>query len=314
MSRRRVTRIGLAVTLSLMMVSMAAAESTNLVAYQEGAAGLSSPDYDWWYGCSPTSAGMMMGYYDLNSYGGLLYTNLVPGGPTEAQTYIGTTGWDALSNNAIASQEHVEDFYSAGYLGSGDDVDPSHSLNCLADFMGTSQDAAGNKNGSTAFYFQDNGAKFYAKDAWNYGVYSSDGMFGMYEYFLYAGYGSNEPQNEDNFYNQLVDTLGLNYGFTLADYKAEIDAGRVVLIHVEGHSMLGYGYDDSENILVYDTWDLGGGSMSWGGSYSGRDMFGVTCFEPYGGAAVPVPPTILLLGSGLLGLAAYGRRKVFRKN
>ena len=23
-----------------------------------------APDYEWWYGCSPTSAGMMMGFYD----------------------------------------------------------------------------------------------------------------------------------------------------------------------------------------------------------------------------------------------------------
>ena len=49
--------------------------------YQQGGiAKLEGPAYDWWYGCSPTSAGMMMGYYDRNGYGGLSYANLVRGG------------------------------------------------------------------------------------------------------------------------------------------------------------------------------------------------------------------------------------------
>ena len=29
-----------------------------------------APDYEWWYGCSPTAAGMLMGHYDINGYGG----------------------------------------------------------------------------------------------------------------------------------------------------------------------------------------------------------------------------------------------------
>jgi hypothetical protein len=32
-------------------------------------------------------------------------------------------------------------------------------------------------------------------------------------------------------------------GFTFADFVTEIDAGRPVLIQVEGHTMIGYGYD-----------------------------------------------------------------------
>ena len=33
-------------------------------------------DYDWWYGCSPTAAGMIMGHYDRNGYGTLNLDNL----------------------------------------------------------------------------------------------------------------------------------------------------------------------------------------------------------------------------------------------
>ena len=48
---------------------------------------LGGPAYDWWYGCSPTSAGMMMGYYDIHGYAGQSYANLVPGGTAENSTF-----------------------------------------------------------------------------------------------------------------------------------------------------------------------------------------------------------------------------------
>ena len=73
-------------------------------------------DYDWWYGCSPTSAGMMMGYYDINGYGGLNYDNLVPGGVAETSTFPSTPGtWEYLAQNATASSGHVTDFYAGGF-------------------------------------------------------------------------------------------------------------------------------------------------------------------------------------------------------
>ena len=76
-------------------------------------------DYSWWYGCSPTSAGMIMGFYDRNGYDGLSYSNLVPGGVAEATTYGGLPSY--LASAAIASAGNIADFYSGGYLASGDD-------------------------------------------------------------------------------------------------------------------------------------------------------------------------------------------------
>jgi hypothetical protein len=76
------------------------------------------PNYDWWYGCSPTATGMMVGYYDNKGY-----PNLVPGGLAELNSFPSTPGsWDYISQNAIASPRHVYDFYSGGYQASGDDV------------------------------------------------------------------------------------------------------------------------------------------------------------------------------------------------
>jgi len=260
-------------------------------------------DYAWWYGCSPTAAGMMMGYYDRNGYG-----NLVPGGVAESETYVGPpTGWGALANNTIASQGHVTDFYSGGYGASGDDLPgPWHSFNCLADFMGTSQDACGNWNGSTLFWWWTSGAPFTEANALATGVWSSCGMYGIGEYVDYAGYDTAVLYNQllpgvaDDIWGGQPNVLG----FTLEQYQAEIDAGRPVLIHIDGHTMLGYGYvGGTNNINVYDTWTLGGGTMTWGGMYASHLHYGVTVMT-----VIPAPGAILLGGLGV-GLVGWLRRR-----
>ena len=43
-------------------VSIAGADELGF--YAQSDVNLNGPSYGWWYGCSPTSAGMMMGYYD----------------------------------------------------------------------------------------------------------------------------------------------------------------------------------------------------------------------------------------------------------
>jgi hypothetical protein len=73
---------------------------------------------------------------------------------------------------------------------------------------------------------------------------------------------------------------GLTYGFTYDQYKAEIDAGRPVMIHVEGHTMVGLGYDDATNLMyIHDTWDYSTHTMTWGGTYSGMQHYAVTIVQ-----------------------------------
>lgn len=286
-----------------------------LEAGQYGAATLSnSPDYDWWYGCSPTAAGMMMGYYDRNGYDGLDYTNLVPGGVAELSNY-GNPG--ALANSAIASQGHIDDFWVGYGKSAPDDPDPLGSgrtipndFDCLADFMGTSQDSVGALDGGTWFYNWSNGAKFTAENADTQGVWNASGMYGIGEYVEYCGYDTVAK----GLYNQYIDTLGLTYGFTFADYKAEIDAGRPVMIHVVGHSMFGYGYDDpdpnidtDDEVLLHDTWSLGEHSMTWGGSYSGLAHRGVTVMEITGGDIIPEPASLAIWSLLCVLGFSYGR-------
>jgi hypothetical protein len=102
-----------------------------LVAEQLGGILSNAPDYNWWYGCSATSAGMMMGYYDIHGYDGLGYPNLVPGGTAELDTYpSGAPSGTYIAQAAIASDGHIADFW-IGYGSS--DPDPLASGRTLPD-------------------------------------------------------------------------------------------------------------------------------------------------------------------------------------
>jgi hypothetical protein len=305
----------LAITLSFLFNF---AEASTIGSSAQGTILSSAPDYEWWYGCSPTSAGMMMGYYDIKGYGGKSYSNLVPGRVAELTTFPST---DKLylyqAQYAIASPGYIQAFYRNAnstdyglrtlYFGvSGDDKPALHPTpDSLADYMGTSQDSVNSSNGSTWFYYFTNGSKFYATDAFNYSVWQQDGMFGMYEYVNAMGYAA--PMG--NFYTQLTDNQA-SLGFTFADYMAEIDAGRVVMIQVEGHSMFGYGYGPDNTVYLHETWVEGQDWMTWGGSFQGMTMWGVTAFMPSGGTTVPEPFTLLLLIPGLSAIVVLRRKLV----
>jgi len=269
----------------------------NINAHQVSGQLLQTPNYDWWYGCSPTSAGMMMGYYDRNGY-----SNLVKGGIAELDTYPSTFGsWNHLAQYAIASVNHVNDFYVNGYMGSGDDTPTGRSFDCLADFMGTSQDNlsttfGGNTNGGTTFFNYNNNQPLYSSDLESLGFdyYNMSGMYGIKEFVEDSGYAI------ELIYNQYISGYNGNPdGFTLAEYQAEINAGHPVMIGVEGHSMLGYGYVNGTDIInVFDTWDPHGqnpGTMTWGGAYPHGDdslqHYAVTVVH-----FVPEPTSIVIFG------------------
>jgi hypothetical protein len=138
--------------------------------------------------------------------------------------------------------------------------------------MGTNQSQLSNTDGSTTFYFDPTGAPLndYTAPAGH-----RDGCHGLKLFVASRGY---TVQSSGNF-NQYIQGQGSNpaLGFTFANFKAEIDAGRPVLIQVAGHTMLGYGYDDTgSTIYIHDTWDYLNHSMTWGGTYSGMQHYGVT--------------------------------------
>ncbi len=245
------------------------------------------PALDWSYGCSATAAAMMAGYYDRTGYSGM-YTGPENEGvfPLPIDDSIwGSTSWpdgtqpvtcmecplsathDEVDERSIYG--HVDDYWT-GYGNSGDDPFDGwwteHTQgDCTADYMGTNQDYWNNIDGGTTFYNYTNGAPLYDfTDCEGYTPRKRDGCRGLRLFLESRGYTVIQNYNQYRYgYN------GNTLGFTFAQFQSEIDAGRPVLIHVTGHTMLGYGYDTTTGnvIYVHDTWDYSDHTMTWGGTY-----------------------------------------------
>jgi uncharacterized repeat protein (TIGR02543 family) len=239
------------------------------------------PAYDWSFGCTATSAAMIAAYYDNNGYPNL-YTGPTNGGAapaTNASWGTVTINGEVRSLCPIAATKngldgrttrgHVDDYWIK--YGNCDN-DPyitngwgEHAKgDCTGDFMWTNQSAADNCDGSTTIYYYENG-NIYA------GADNGDGTYGFELFLESKGY------TVTTRYNQLIYGYGGNTrGFTFAQYKQEIDNGYPVFIHVVGHTMVGIGYDDATNkVYLHDTWDYSTHEMTWGGSYSGMQHWGV---------------------------------------
>jgi hypothetical protein len=238
-----------------------------------------APAFDWSYGCSATAAAMMMGFYDRQGYSSM-YSGPGNGGVCPLTNAVWGPGECPLSATHIgidgrAVRGNVDDYWIATYDPGPDPYIlngwPEHaSSDCTADFMGTSQSKYGNIDGGTTFFYYTDGSPLYdyvSQDpAW------LDGCHGLRLFVASRGYTVTE-----NFSQYIFGYDGLSMGFTFQDYMSEIDAGRPVIIHVAGHSMLGFGYNPAGSIIyLHDTWDYYDHAMTWGGSYSGMEHYGVT--------------------------------------
>src|SRR3989339_478683 len=91
----------------LVILPISSFAKPELISFSEGLCLPDAGNYDMWYGCAPTAAGMMLGWYDRNGY-----PNLVPGGDAELSTFGKP---DCLVNSSIASPGHINDFFRKGY-------------------------------------------------------------------------------------------------------------------------------------------------------------------------------------------------------
>lgn len=245
------------------------------------------PAMTWVFGCSATSAAMMFGHYDNagfpNMYAGPtnggvfpmtneVWGTVVINGETRALCPLSATR-DGLDGRAIRG--HVDDYWiqvnNAGpdpfITGGWSEHTPGE---CTGDYMGTSQSSLGNIDGGTTFYNNTDNSPLYDYVA---PAGRRDGCYGMKRFAESRGY---TVQSYGNFNQRIAGYDGKAAGFTYENFKAEIDAGRPVLIQVVGHTMLGYGYNDPSTIYIHDTWDYLDHSMTWGGEYSGMQHTGVT--------------------------------------
>ena len=249
---------------------------------------LNVPAYKWSFGCSATSGAMIAGYYDQNGYANM-YTGPSNGGVAPSDSSVWPNWTDgvgasyaqdplAASHNLLdgrAGRGSIDDYWTA-YLSSA--ADPfitngwtEHAWgDAIGDFMKTSQSTYGNADGSTGFYTYSSAAPLTCSDMEGYGIDQEDGTYGRKLFYQAKGYTVTDcySQETDNQYSG---------GFSFAQYKAEIDAGHPVMLNLNGHTIVGVGYDASTNtVYLHDTWDYLTHSMTWGTSYAGMTLLSVS--------------------------------------
>ena len=258
------------------------------------------PQAEYMYGCTPTAVAMLLGYYDLFGYRDRDFSNLIDG---DVQLNERGTDGDAYNMNAfdttlgrtIATEDYVWRFYERdgaettpeqeleySFTENGNEVDIS-VWNCLADYLGTGQYWRGMSNRATRIaYTTLEELSLTTRMA----TMTGDGYTReVEEKFLSFLYGL-QLYVQSRGYSLDYEVTGsyqvdVNHGnFTFADYKAEIDAGRPVLVSITGHTMVGYGYNDETQEIIFDNMYRSDCRMTWGGSYfySGmeRELVGIT--------------------------------------
>ena len=246
---------------------------------------LSVPAYDWVYGCSAVSGAMIAAYYDRNGFPNL-YTGPTNGGvaPMDSSSWGSFTDNNSATyplNPIIASRDGLDGRIGRGSIDDywdyfGSLTDPftingwnQHTWSTIGDYMKTSQAAYNNSDGSSVWYYSYSNEKATCAELESSG-YVRDLNLGRSQFYTAMGY------TVDECYNQRTDNK-VSGGFSFNDFKTQIDNGHPVMIQVVGHTMVGVGYDDSTNtIYIHDTWDYNTHSMTWGGSYSGRELLGVS--------------------------------------
>ena len=249
---------------------------------------LTVPAFTWVFGCSAVSASMIAGYYDRNGFPNI-YTGPTDNGmiPLTEDSSWGTwtdSAGDLYPNNPLVASHQGLD--GRGTFGSIDDYWVSYLSNrsdpyignweehtwgdAIGDFMKTSQSAYGNVDGSTSFYLNNSATPLSCDAMKSSGIADEDGTYGRRLFYEARGY------KVTDCYTQLTDNKR-HGGFSFAQYKAEIDAGRPVLLNLQGHTVAGVGYDDSSRtVYIHDTWDNSDHTMPWGGKYAGMALWGVS--------------------------------------
>jgi hypothetical protein len=248
------------------------------------------PTYDWVFGCSAVSASMIGAYWDRNGFPNI-YAGPTGGGVMPMDNSIWGTWTDDYNaqypaNPLTASRNGLDgrtirgsiDDYWVRYLSAADDPYITNGWeehtwsDAFGDYMKTSQSSYDNVDGSTRFWnYTTSPMQLTCADLESWG-YLDDGTVGRKQFYEARGYSVAEC------YNQKTDNTVLG-GFSFAQYKAKIDAGYPVFLNLQGHSVVGIGYDDSttpETVYLNDTWDYSTHEMPWGGSYAGMQLLSVS--------------------------------------
>jgi len=247
---------------------------------------------------------MFAGYYD--NYGAdNIYIGPENGGlqPMSNAVWNSQASATGTSNVPVAAsfigvdgrteKGHREDYWVAPddatdpYFGAWTEHDYEVGQRATGDFMGTNQwNKWENIDSSTALwaYMAPSGGKLIDKaDETN--PPSRDGIHGMRLFFESIGY------DVDMNYTQLVDGWidpddtaagAVTGGFTFEDLKSFINAGTPVMVGLDNHSVLAYGYADPDVVYIRSTWynnlyTPGSETFIWGTDWNGMYHY---CMSP----------------------------------
>jgi len=256
------------------------------------------PAFNWVFGCSAVSGAMIAGYHDRTGFPNM-YTGPTNGGVMP----LNNGSWPTWSDGSktypncplIASHNGVDGRASKGSIDdywvqyNSSTQDPyitggwaQHTWgDAIGDYMKTSQSAVGNVDGSTMFYnYSNSSTKLTCATMASNSL--ADGTLGRKLFYEARGY------TVTDCYNQKTDNI-ITGGFSFAQFKAEIDAGRPVMLNLQGHTIVGVGYDDPSTVYIHDTWDYLNHTMTWGGSYSDMALQSVSIVNLLDNT---MPPTV----------------------
>jgi len=282
------------------------------------AASLPVPAYNWVFGCTAVSAAMIGGYYDRNGLPNI-YTGPANGGVMP----MDNSGWPkwkdgtgttypslplAASRNGIdgrTTRGSIENYWVAvdstkpdPYITNGW---TQHTWgDAFGDYMKTSQSKYNNPDGQTMIYnWTGQGKPLTCAQMEAQNIAQNDGSaYGRKLFYEARGY------TVGDCYNQRTDNDAAG-GFTFAQFKAQIDAGHPVMVHIKGHTMAGVGYKEPNIIYIHDTWDYETHQMTWGGTYAGQRMYAVSVVIPVRPATTGPTISSLNPSSATAGGAAF---------
>ena len=243
----------------------------------ENAIGL--PGSKWVLGCSPGAAADIAGGYDRDIYPFIYKDDTIdfPEMP-DMGTWEDVEGQTYIEHELVATHMGLNGRPTRGtidnYWVSYDSTAPDPYITngwtqhdwgeAIGDYMYTSQSAYGNPDGATSYWYNPSGNPV----TWEMlqSAQVPDGTLGLKRFYEARGYAVTEA------YNQLTDNVVAG-GFSYAQFKAEIDAGNPVMLGLEGHAIVGIGYNAASNIVyLHDGWDYDTHEMVWGGSYAGMPL------------------------------------------
>jgi len=283
------------------------------------------PDYEWHVGCFGTATGNLMGFWDRNGFPNF-YTGPTGGGvaPLNSRLSQGNQGifslWASKAgrDGRPANQPgHEDDYYFAyesvftdPYITAGR---KEHAPDCIGDFIGLSQnkwadlggECRANIDGFSYVHWNKGGDRRWVRLGQEPTIPAgSDIPSGLVSWTRYRG-------GDAASFCQLTDfnpTVSGGRGFTYGDLKAEIRAGRPVLLFMQPsgefsrtvagvggvnpdiHGMLAYGYwvdDDGTEYVRYRTsWASGDQMLSpwtaapWLPGTLGFPLRGVIAYQP----------------------------------